>query len=299
MTAQEKTWPSAVDGFILTEEKKIHDGLFQSKLFYSRHKYLAGAYSVRDILWLRLFAVAASLIAIPYFLLQPATLWAPLSCFHVCLPLSDIYASISDIRDAMNRNSTEAVRKKIRARKPGWVFTPKAFNGLGSRAAVDQALSRLQRDGEIRRLAQGIYEFPRIHPRIGLLAPSPESVAEAVAERTHSRILVSGAKALNLLGLSTQVPAQNLYLTEGASREVKIGNQTITLKHVAPSKMLGAGTEAGIVLQAVRSYGQKRVHEIPVEVLAGKLPRAVKSAVRRLAVGAPAWTQPVLRQITA
>jgi predicted transcriptional regulator of viral defense system len=199
----------------------------------------------------------------------------------------------------MTTNITKAVKKKIRARKPGWVFTPREFAGLGTRAAIDQALSRLQRRGEIRRLAQGVYEFPRVHPRIGTLAPSPESVAQAVAARTHSHILVSGAKALNLLGLSTQVPVQNLYLTEGPSRTVKIGNQTVTLKHVAPSKMLGAGTEAGIVLQAVRSYGQKRVHEIPVRALAEKLPRTVKSAVQRLTAAAPAWTHSVLQQITA
>jgi hypothetical protein len=110
---------------------------------------------------------------------------------------------------------------------------------------------------------------------------------------------VSGAKALNLLGLFTQVPVQSLYLTEGPSRTARIANQTVTLKHVAPSKMLGAGTKAGIVLQAVRSYGQKRMHEIPVEALAGKLPRAVKSAVKRLAPAAPAWTHPVLQQVTA
>jgi len=199
----------------------------------------------------------------------------------------------------MTINITKAVREKIRSRKPGWVFTPREFVGLGTRAAIDQALSRLQRRGEVRRLAQGVYEFPRVHPRIGTLAPSPESVAQAVAARTHSHILVSGARALNLLGLSTQVPVQNLYLTEGPSRTIKIGNQTVTLKHVAPSKMLGAGTEAGIVLQAVRSYGQKRMHEIPVKVLAGKLPRAVKLAVKRLAAAAPAWAHPVLQQITA
>jgi hypothetical protein len=111
--------------------------------------------------------------------------------------------------------------------------------------------------------------------------------------------MVTGAKAANLLGLSTQVPIQNLFLTEGPSRTVRVGQQTVSLRHVAPSKLLGAGTEAGIVLQAVRSYGQKRIREIPVEALADKLPRAVKSAVKRLAVAAPAWTQPVLHQITA
>jgi hypothetical protein len=195
-------------------------------------------------------------------------------------------------------NTTSAVWRKIRAKHPGWVFTPKEFTQLGTRAAVDQALSRLQRRSKIRRLARGLYELPRVHPRIGVLSPSAEAVAHAIAAKTHSRIMVSGAKALNLLGLSTQVPVQNLFLTEGPSRTVRIGNQTVTLKHVAPSKIVGAGTEAGMVLQAVRSFGQKGVHEIPVHALAKRLPRTVKEAVRRLASAAPAWSQPVLRQIT-
>jgi hypothetical protein len=111
--------------------------------------------------------------------------------------------------------------------------------------------------------------------------------------------MVSGAKAANMLGLSTQVPMQNLFLTEGPSRTIRIGNQTISLKHVAPSKMLGAGTEAGIVIQAVRSLGKEGVHEISVHSLAKQLPRPVKKAVKRLTSAAPAWSQPVLNQISA
>ena len=195
-------------------------------------------------------------------------------------------------------NTTKSVWGKIRAKHRGWVFTPREFATLGSRAAIDQTLSRLHRAGKIRRLARGIYEFPRVHPRIGVLSPSPESVAKAMAARTHSRITISGATALNLLGLSTQVPMQNLYLTEGPSRTVRIGNQTVTLKHVAPSKIIGAGTEAGIIIQAVRSLGQNRISEIPTQALAKRLPRLVKVAIKRLALAAPAWSQSVLRQIT-
>jgi uncharacterized protein DUF6088 len=199
----------------------------------------------------------------------------------------------------MTTNTANAILKRIRAKGRGWVFTPRQFVQLGTRAAVDQALSRLHRRGHIRRLTRGIYQFPKIHPNIGVLSPSPEAIAKAVAERTGSRIMVSGAKAANLLGLSTQVPAQNLYLTEGPSRTVRIGNQTVSLKHVASSKMIGAGTEAEIVIQAVRSLGQKRVHEIPVNELAKRLPPPVKAAVKRVAPAAPAWSQPVLNQISA
>jgi predicted transcriptional regulator of viral defense system len=199
----------------------------------------------------------------------------------------------------MTTSTMNAILRRIRAKHRGSVFTPRQFAHLGSRAAVDQALSRLQRSGRIRRLTQGVYEFPKIHPRIGVLSPSPEGVAKAMAERTGSRITISGAKAANLLGLSTQVPMQNVFWTEGPSRTIRIGNQTVSLKHVAPSKMIGAGTEAGIVIQAVRSLGEKGVHEIPVHTLAKRLPGPVKRAVKRLTSTAPAWSQPVLNQITA
>jgi predicted transcriptional regulator of viral defense system len=195
-------------------------------------------------------------------------------------------------------STTNAILKRIRAKHRGFVFTPKEFAHLGTRAAVDQALSRLQRSGQIRRLTRGVYEFPRIHPKIGLLSPSPEAVAKAIAKRSATRIIVSPVKAANLLGLSTQVPVQNVFWTEGRSRTIRIGNQTVSLKHVAPSKMIGAGTEAGIVIQAVRSFGKEGIHEIPIRSLAKRLPRPVKRAVQRLVPAAPAWSQPVLNQIS-
>jgi hypothetical protein len=197
----------------------------------------------------------------------------------------------------MERTTQKAIIKRIRAKQRGWVFTPKEFVSLGPRTAVDQALCRLQERGIIRRLAQGIYEYPRIHPQIGVLSPSVEAVAKAVAARTSSRLLVSPAKAANLLGLSTQVPAQNMFLTEGPSRNVRIGNQVIILKHATPSKMIGAGTEAGIVIQAMRAFGPNGVNEIPIASISQKLPPAVKSEIKNLMSAAPAWAQPVLGRI--
>ena len=82
----------------------------------------------------------------------------------------------------MTASTTNAILKRIRAKHRGWVFTPRQFAHLGTRAAVDQALSRLQRTGQIRRLARGVYEFPKVHPKIGVLSPSPEAVAKAMAD---------------------------------------------------------------------------------------------------------------------
>ena len=199
----------------------------------------------------------------------------------------------------MPSSAMNAIRKKIWAKHRGWVFSAKEFASLGPRTAVDQALFRLQRSGKIRRIARGIYEYPKVHPRIGVLSPSPESVAMAVAAKTNSRVMISGAKAANLLGLSTQVPAQNLFLTDGRSHRIRIGNQLVVLKHVAPSKMIGAGTEAGIVIQAVRSLGRHGIGEIPVESLSKKLPVSVKAEIERLAPGTPAWLQPTLARLSA
>jgi hypothetical protein len=197
----------------------------------------------------------------------------------------------------MERATTKTILRRIRGKHRGWVFTPREFADVGPRTAIDQALSRLQRKGTIRRLTRGIYEFPRIHPRIGVLAPSPEAVAKAIAAKTNSRIQVSQAKAANLMGLSTQVPTQNIFLTEGPSRTLKIGNQTIVLKHAASSRMIGAGTEAGVVIQAVRAFGPKGANEIPVVAISEKLPATVKSEIKRLLPAAPVWAQPVLHRI--
>lgn len=194
---------------------------------------------------------------------------------------------------------TASIRKKIRAKHHGWVFTPQEFLHLGPRAAVDQVLCRLQRSGEIRRLARGLYELPRMHPKIGVLSPSPEAIAKAIAAKTHSRLLVSEARAANILGLSTQVPAQNVYLTDGPSRTIHIGKQAIVLRHAAFSRMIGSGSEAGVVIQAVRSFRRGRANEIPVESLSRRLPKAVKSELRRIASFAPAWTHPILKRIAA
>ncbi len=191
----------------------------------------------------------------------------------------------------------KTIRRKISAKRRGWVFTPIAFASIGSRAAVDQALSRLQREGGIRRLAQGLYEFPRIHPTIGELSPSPEAIAKAVAAKTQTEIMMSGAHAANLLGLSTQVPTHNVFLTDGRSRTIRVGNQEVMLKHVAPSKMLGVGTEAGLVIQALRSLGPRHVEESHMASLSEKLPESVKAEIKQLTPGAPGWLQPTLKRM--
>src|SRR4051812_18476263 len=108
-------------------------------------------------------------------------------------------------------SSTKKVLNRIRGHGRGWVFTPSDFADLGSPDAISQSLSRLERDQLIRRVARGVYDYPQRHPQLGLLSPNPDQVARAIAASTGSRLQASGSRAVNLLGLSTQVPAQLVY----------------------------------------------------------------------------------------
>ncbi len=191
----------------------------------------------------------------------------------------------------------QQILKRTRGKRRGWVFTPKDFLDLGSRAAVDQALSRLTRRGDIRRLGWGIYDYPRISPRLGQLSPAPDAIAKAVAKKTSSRLQVSGARAANVLGLSTQVPARPVYLTDGPSRRVRVGQQTIYLRQAAPKRFIGAGTMSGVVLQALHHLGKDRVDDAVVRKLGRSLSPQDKAALVQCAKYAATWMQPVVSKL--
>lgn len=113
------------------------------------------------------------------------------------------------------------ILESIITRGSGSIFVPTDFLDLGSREAIDIVLHRLVRKGTIRRLARGIYDYPEEHPVIGKLQPSPEKIAEALVDRDCTRIQATGAYAANMLGLSEQVPAKVVFLTDGPSSNDK------------------------------------------------------------------------------
>ena len=155
------------------------------------------------------------------------------------------------------------VLDRIYGKGRGWVFTPKRFLDLGSRDAVDQALFRLSQQGTIRKLSRGLYDYPKQHPQLGLLNPDPDSVAKAISEKDEIRLQPSGAFAVNRLGLSQQVPAKMVYLTDGAEKSVMVGNQTIQLRRTTPKNMATAGSISGLVIQAFRYLGKEGITSEP------------------------------------
>ena len=116
------------------------------------------------------------------------------------------------------------IKKIIRSKNRGFVFTKSNFLDLGSRTAVAKDLERLAGSGTIRRLARGLYDYPEKHPVLGELPANYERIAQALAGRDSLKIQPSGAYAANLLGLTDQVPTRIVFLTDGANRTVQVNN---------------------------------------------------------------------------
>ena len=197
----------------------------------------------------------------------------------------------------MHRSVYDKLKRQIEKRLPGAVFVTREFLELGSRAAVDEALSRLTREGVIRRLGRGLYDFPRLHPVFGPVPADPDQIAAALARKTGSRLQSAGGQAANALGLSTQVPARAVYLTDGRRRSVQVGGQTIELRHAAPRFLAGAGHTEGTVIQALRHLGPEQITAEVVERLRRILTVREKAALRREAFNAPGWLVATLQEI--
>lgn len=190
----------------------------------------------------------------------------------------------------------DRIMKRVRASGRGSVFTPSDFLDVAARGAVDQALSRLTRAGDLRRLARGLYDFPKTHPKLGALAPSPDNVAKALARETGSNLQIDGPQAANALGLSTQVAAQSRWLTDGPSRRVVLGKRVIDLRHTSPKHLIAPGSPVGTVVQALRHVGAARASDV-LYAASRHLSASDKKFLARNATQAPAWMRATLLSI--
>jgi hypothetical protein len=197
----------------------------------------------------------------------------------------------------MAQSIERKVLNRISDKNRGRVFTPSYFLDLGNRAAIDQALGRLVRSGAIRRLARGLYDYPEKHPILGDLPANYERIAQALAGRDNLKIQPSGAYAANLLGLTEQVPAKIVFLTDGANRIVQVKNQQIVLKRTTPKNMATAGNISGLIIQALRYLGKNHIDEKVISILKKRLTGENKRQLMRDLRYAPAWIGSVFKQL--
>lgn len=186
---------------------------------------------------------------------------------------------------------------RIQTHGPGWVFMPGDFADLGSRTAVATALKRHKATGIIRLLGRGLYDVPRVHPALGTLWPAIETVSQALERKDGIRLQPSGVYAANLLGLSEQVPAIVVFLTDGASRSVKVGPTQISLKRTTPRNMAAAGRLSGLLIQAFRSLGAAHITPQRIERLRQSLPVVERAKVMQDIALAPEWMHAHLREV--
>lgn len=197
----------------------------------------------------------------------------------------------------MPQSIEKKVKRIIIGHGRGWCFTPKHFLSLGNDASVRQALSQLQKQKIIRRLAQGIYDYPKTHEQLGIIPPDLNEVAKAIAEKNGVQIQPAGAHAANLAGLLEQVPGQIIFLTEGPSRKVKIGNQEIIFKKTTKKIMSPAGTREGILIQAIKNLGENHIDPITCARIKKFLQGSSENEIRKNMKFAPAWIRKRISEI--
>ena len=190
------------------------------------------------------------------------------------------------------------IQGRITAKGKGWVFSAMDFTDIANRNAIDQTLSRLSKKGMIRKLATGLYDNPLINQRFGALPPNPDRVAEVIAKKFGYQIQVNPVQAANALGLSQQVPTQPIYLTDGLSKVIKIGGQTLRFIRVSHKKMLGKGTKVGLIIQALYYFGKDKVDDVSVvKKVRSLLSDKDKNMLLKLTPQTPLWMQPALKRI--
>ncbi|WP_027441674.1 DUF6088 family protein [Ponticaulis koreensis] len=194
---------------------------------------------------------------------------------------------------------SDRIMKRVRGKGRGWAFTPKDFIDFGTRGSVDMALSRLVKDGAIRRIGRGLYDYPRLHQKLGALSPDMDRIAQAVSSQIGDKLVPSGAAAANMLGLSTQVPAKATYATNGASRVKKVAGRTLSIKHARAPLIDNAPVRANAVLQAMVHLGRSNINADMIDQLAKRLDdRDMKSLVSSRAQ-MPGWMGDIVLKIDA
>ena len=165
---------------------------------------------------------------------------------------------------------------------------------LGSRAQVNRTLSRLVKEGVIRRIFRGMFVRPRKSRFFGSVMPDADEIVKVLARDRGETIQKQGAEAVNLLGLCTQMPVLPIFWTSGPSREFRIGKLPVKLKHVSPRKLQMAGQAPGLALSALWCLGKDMVNTDVVRTIQKKLTAADFAALKQADM--PAWMANILNK---
>ncbi|MDO5845218.1 MAG: DUF6088 family protein [Methanocorpusculum sp.] len=194
---------------------------------------------------------------------------------------------------------TEQIKKRIKDKGAGEIFVISDFLDIAPYQTIKQILARLTADNLLRRIIDGVYEYPRYSEFLEEYAsPSVDKIAEALARNNGWTIAPSGDTALNRLGLSTQVPASWVYVTNGSNREYSVGKIKIRFKKTANKELsTGMSRKTALVIQALKSTGRKNITGKTIERISSKLNDEDKFKALAETQYTTRWIYEVIKQI--
>lgn len=185
---------------------------------------------------------------------------------------------------------------KIKKARRGSLFFIEDFLRFGNSKAVSKALERLVEKGDVSRVARGIYARLEKDPILGPIIPSTEAIAKAIAKRDKARIVATGSLAMNALGLSTQVPMNVVYLTDGSARKISLGKRKIIFKKTTPKNLAAIGNISKLVIQALKEIGKDKVTENEIKIILEHLQREDPYRLEHDIKLAPEWIRIIMRK---
>ena len=195
-------------------------------------------------------------------------------------------------------NYSEEIRQRIKKSRAGTLFVMPDFADIAPNNAANRVVLRLVQEGALRQIVRGVYQKPKINEFLGEVEePSAESVAEAIARKNGWRISPDGDTALNLLGLSTQVPSHWVYLSDGPYKRYSYGVGVIELKHSA-NRLLGRlSPDAALLVQAFRALGVEGMTDEIEKILKARFSAGVLERIAKETMIAPSWIHEAIENL--
>lgn len=195
-----------------------------------------------------------------------------------------------------NSKIVDLIRSRIDKAKAGSLFFNNSFPDYDDEY-VGKVLSDLAKQEVIYRLSRGVY-LKAVKTRFGLVYPSTEEIAKAIAERDNAEVLPTGSAALNILGLSTQVPMNPVFLTSGSARKIKCGNKTITFKRGVPKNFAVKGQMMRLLVQAMKAIGEKNITDEELSEIGSLLHKyPEKDTIKHDLTVMPSWIKNTILNI--
>lgn len=187
---------------------------------------------------------------------------------------------------------------RIYGRGRGWAFTKVDFVAEFGASNIHTALSKLASAGKIRRVCHGVYDYPSQSELLGqTLSPDIDQIAQALARKFTWRIQPTGDTALNLLGLSTQVPARWAYLSDGPNRKYEVGNRTLVFTKSGLKERAFKHRESSLVVQAIKALGKERVDQQTVAKIRRQLSPKTRKRILRDTRTVTGWIYRIIKQV--